>query len=106
MITKVINGPTNSVSNHTLALETIHLDIRQMVQKSEFTIHGSSDPIENHANRDKFLAKITIPFSSKETFRIGLQVLAITESTLFPDLEHLACEIKEKSFAGDFTKIL
>jgi hypothetical protein len=82
-----------------LAVSTQHVDIRQMIQASEFTIHGSESSISELPNSEKFLISITLPKASKIAFRQVLNILNLTESYLFPDLEHLAKQIQLQTSA-------
>lgn len=79
---------------HILAINTQHVDVRQMVQASEFTIHGSESPISKLPNSEIFLISITLPKASKNAFRQTLNLFNLNESFLFPDLEHLAKQIQ------------
>jgi len=85
-------------SNKTLAIMSRHCDLRQMVQQSEFTIHGSPQPMDEHNDAGKFLVRINIPSSAKERLKQSLDLLRITEDQLFPDLEHLASELISSTF--------
>ncbi|HUT03572.1 MAG TPA: FRG domain-containing protein [bacterium] len=85
-------------SEKTLAILTRHFDLRQMVQRSEFTIHGASQPLNEFDDAGKFLARINIPSSAKEGLKQSLDLLRITEDQLFPDLEHLASELISYKF--------
>ncbi len=78
----------------TIAINTQHVDVRQMVQASQFTIHGSETDMVELPNSKTFLCSITIPAASKNAFRQVLNLFHITESYLFPDLEHLAKQIQ------------
>ena len=82
----------------TLAVQTEETDIRHLVQQSEFTIHGSSTPIENLPDNDKFLCKIIIPSSAKGKMLRLLDLLGITQSYLFPDLDNLSADIASFRF--------
>lgn len=74
-------------------------DPRMMVQQSAFTIHGVGTPIEELTDNDRFLLRIEIPSDQKRSLRIILDgILAIHESDLFPDLEHLAKELGSLKF--------
>ncbi len=68
-------------------------DVRMLVQLSAFTIHGTVAPLEELKNSNKFLIKFEIPASAKEGLREDLFKLGISESNLFPDLEHLAKDV-------------
>jgi hypothetical protein len=69
-----------------------------MVQLSEFTLHGVPTPIEELPNNEKFLMKFIIPRGAKARLRRFLRAFGVTNSTLFPDLEHLAGDVKRMRF--------
>lgn len=77
----------------TAALITDEIDLRMMMQLSAFTIHVSPGALEEKAGSEEFLMKFEIPAEAKRSLRIDLQLLGIRETTLFPDLEHLANEV-------------
>lgn len=70
-----------------------HIDLRQMVQQSAFTIHGLNVALNLLENSKSFLAKIVIPDECKNNFLMALDYFGISDSMVFPDLEHLAKEI-------------
>ncbi len=72
-----------------------HIDIRMAVQLSVFTIHGVNMPLNEHEKRKQFLFKFEIPAESKKTLQLELIGVGIRESNIFPDLEHLASELKK-----------
>ena len=86
---------------HILAVNTQHVDVRQMVQASEFTIHGTDVGMNELPDSNQYLVSITIPGSQKKAFRQLLSLLHLTESYLFPDLEHLAKQIQTIEFSGE-----
>jgi hypothetical protein len=81
-----------------IALITREIDIRMMVQLSAFTIHGTSTPIDDLHDNDKFLMQFLIPTAAKPTIKRELERFAICESNLFPDLEHLAKDVASLRF--------
>jgi len=81
------------------AIRPHEIDIKMMVQMSVFTIHGSSKPLNKLKENKTFLMKFLIPPRSKREIHGLLEDLGIRESSLFPDLVHLAQEIKEYEFA-------
>lgn len=89
--------------NKVLAIEPYEVDVRMMVQLSTFTIHGAGKSIFDCTEVDEFLIKFLIPASSKKRIREELKYLGIRESNLFPDLEHLAQEIKSITFKSTST---
>ncbi len=70
------------------------IDQRMISQLSVFTIHDDDTAIEDMDSNVEFLDKFRIPFSVKELLREQLKFSGIRPSSIFPDLEHLAQEIK------------
>jgi hypothetical protein len=66
------------------------IDPRMMVQLSAFTIHGDCEPLDTRPNNEKYLLKFEIPAGSKKRLLQLLYDLGVRESSIFPDLEHLA----------------
>lgn len=77
-------------SSYILAFQSQHFDIRQLVQESEFTLHGVETPLEELNESHKFLGRIVIPKNQIEGFKQLLFVLNIRRVNLFPDLENLS----------------
>ncbi len=77
-----------------------HVDIRMTVQLSVFSIHGSRVPLNEYKGNDQFLIKFEIPPKSKQTLRLELVAVGIRESNIFPDLDHLADELKKMEKEG------
>jgi hypothetical protein len=82
----------------TVAILTGQLDIRQVVQFSAFTIHGSSVPINRMEGANKYLVKYEIPAGAKPGMLQALELLGIRRSFLFPDLEHLVADVQSIEF--------
>lgn len=80
------------------ALTPRQSDLRAMVQLSSFTIHAKGQPLESLEEHASYLIKIRVDGSSKRTIRTRLAKLGITDSSLFPDLEHLAEDEKRRCF--------
>ncbi len=87
-------------ASEVIAINTQHIDVRQMVQASQFTIHGFETDMAELPDAQKFLCSITIPAASKKHFRQVLNLFHITESYLFPDLEHLARQIQSMPYTS------
>jgi hypothetical protein len=71
------------------------IDARMVAQLSVFTIHNDSEPLEENENSSDFLVKYEIPSTATDLIRKQLKHAGIRPSSIFPDLEHLAKEIKE-----------
>lgn len=73
-------------------------DIRMVVQLGAFTIHGKETPLEKAPHSNSFLRRFVIPANVKGPMQEQLQWLGIRRSTLFPDLQNLAAELKTHRF--------
>ena len=94
----------NSVAKTIAAIGANHFDVRHMVQLSAFTIHGRAELLNHVSNAGTFLVKLDIPAEHKPKIRADLLNLGITESFLFPDLEHLARDIKRIKWRSQHRK--
>ena len=74
-----------------------------LLQQSAFTIHGSPKPLETFDGFEKYLLKFLVPPEIKSKLLSTLDALGINESTLFPELEHLANYVNLG--ASHFTKM-
>ena len=69
-------------------------DSRVYNQYAAFTVHNSSKMLNDFCDKST-LSRITIPYEKKKDLLCELSVCGITQSYIYPDLEHLANEIKE-----------
>lgn len=81
-----------------LAIRPSEVDSRLMVQLSVFTIHGAGMAIEDLPSYSDLIMKWVIPAASKRKIRQELRMLGTRESSLFPDLEHLAVDVASSRF--------
>lgn len=81
-----------------VAIYPREVDIRMMIQMSAFTIHGTKNPLNSINDTENFLVKHVIPPAAKRELENQLFRIGITESYLFPDLEHLASELASMQF--------
>ena len=95
---EALRGTKGEPTTVVAAISSKHVDTRMMVQLAQFTIHGTADPIEKLPNNEKFLAKMIVPSSAKKSLKALLGLFGISEATLFPDLEHLAKELRGLRF--------
>ena len=77
-----------------LAIAPPHRDDRMVAQQAYSTLHGTTEALDQLPNKDDFLLKIEIQPDAKKATRPFLHTLGIKKSVLFPDLEHLAKELK------------
>ena len=76
-----------------------HWELRMMVQRAAFTIHGVGIPLGELPNADDFLFRFEIPEESKVDLRNELRALGLRQEILFPDLDALA-----RGVAGDYPR--
>lgn len=71
---------------------------RIAAQKGTFTLFPNTEKfnLEDKDNAHTFLTKIIIPNDNIEAFKNQLYYLGMTESTIYPDLNNLALEIKRE----------
>jgi len=79
----------------TLAVRAAQMDLRMALQAARYTIHGSTDALDESADASSFLSQLVIPGEAVDQFKADLSLLGIRRSVLFPDLEHLAKELQE-----------
>ena len=87
----------DSLPKWPIAIFPPYIDERLRVQRSRFTVHGSQkDGFSNMYQQDESprLALIRVQPDSVESIKDFLVATGIGESTLFPDLEGLAREMK------------
>lgn len=81
-----------------VAVEPDEVDLRMLMQQSMFTIHGSMIGDESKAFPQASLIKYIIPDGMKENFAQALACAGVRRSTVFPDLDNLATELRDDSF--------
>lgn len=88
-------------SEKIIACSGISHDLRVYVQQSSFTVHDTEKlALDELPETEDFLWKIRIPNECRAFFLETLQMLEIHESTIFPDMEHIAEEQRAR-FARD-----
>lgn len=77
-----------------LAFAPFESDVRMVAQRSSFTIHGDdADLAELDVVKGRLL-KWKIPHDSKGFLRRRLRAIGVSRSTVFPDLAHLADDLR------------
>ena len=87
-------GPTAQI----LAVRPSEVDSRLMVQLSVFTLHDTDRSIDELPSNSDFLLEFKVPKNSKKQLRRELKYLGVRESSIFPDLEHLATDVSATRF--------
>ncbi len=87
-----------ALSDKIAACYPVWPDLRIYNQLSTFTVHSGLQKLreKNESCGGTFLDCICIPAESKKRLRFELELCGITESYIFPDLEHLANELKNR----------
>lgn len=78
-----------------LACHGVGNDLRMYVQQSDFTIHSSTEQLDRLLYLDEscdYLYKIRIPQQIRENLARQLNALGFHESSIYPDMEHIAKE--------------
>jgi FRG domain len=70
--------------------------LRMANQKAAFTWHQDSMPLEDTTGASGFLRKISYPASLRSSLAADLTVLGVTHSSLFPDFDGVASELKAR----------
>ncbi len=91
---------TSSKTGKIAAVLPDRSDLRQIIQQSMFTVHGTDKAISTLEKADTFLRKISIPKTAKSTMQMALQQLSISRASLFPDLENLSRSILQQGFSN------
>lgn len=88
------NHRFNDLAGKIAACYPTEADSRVYNQLSTFTVHNSSKKLINFCDESTLL-RLTIPCQKKKSLLYELSVCGITQSYIYPDLEHIANEIKE-----------
>lgn len=78
-----------------VAIHPTHIHPRISTQKSCFTIHGKNKACISDLVNSRILRKYIIKRNEIEQFKRDLRLLGITHSSLYPDLDGLAKDLKE-----------
>jgi len=96
----------NPIPRHPMAIDPAFTAQRMLVQRSHFTLHGSDtrgiDEMKEELNLGRGLLQVVIDLSDPEETPMGkaeylrwhLGLLGTTETSIFPDLEGLARELR------------
>lgn len=76
-----------------LACSSIDNNLRMYSQQSNFTVHNSLRKLEDICTED-MLYKLIIPKDRKKYFIESLRVFGITESYVYPDLDHISSDLR------------
>jgi hypothetical protein len=77
-----------------MAVMASETDLRMFVQQGCFTVHSLQAPISELIGAERFLQKLVIPASVVLGFAAEIDACGFRQGDIFPDLEHLAAELK------------
>jgi FRG domain len=92
---------TSHYAGKAILVGTREIDPRVLVQQGSFTIHADATDLAEHPvviPPGTWRVAFRIPATSKRGILEMLRMLAITKSSLFPDLAALAEELKSRRF--------
>lgn len=81
--------------NRILACSSTENNRRMYSQYSNFTVHNSLERLQDICD-ENMLYKIIIPCERKKYFIDSLHVLGITESFVYPDLDHISADLRQQ----------
>ena len=87
------NHHNHELDDRILACSSTENNMRMYAQQANFTVHNSLKHLEDICNED-MLYKIIIPSERKKYFIDSLRVFGITESAIYPDLDHLSKDLR------------
>jgi hypothetical protein len=87
------NEPEN---NKIIAVMAAENDLRMFVQQGCFTIHSDTTPLNRRDVNRRYLAAIIIPAEYVRRVAFEVDVCGFREGDIFPDLGHLADELKKR----------
>lgn len=82
-------------TNQVLACRNIKCDLRMYVQQGNFTVHDTNVPLNHFEECNQYLRKIIIPSNLRGKFSSEIKLLGYSEQTIYPDIEHIANELRE-----------
>lgn len=94
MLKPAFTDDNESENNKVFAVMAAEQDLRMFVQQGCFTIHSDRNPLNKRPNYKRYLTKLTIPAQSVESMAREIDVCGFRKGDIFPDLGHLADELK------------
>jgi FRG domain len=83
-------------NNKVLAVMAAEMDIRLFVQQDCFTNHWSQTPLNERIGHINYLSCIKLPADSVLKVAFEIDVCGFRKGDIFPDLGHLADELRER----------
>jgi hypothetical protein len=104
-----LDVPAGSLSRPIPAIVAVmasEIDMRMFVQQGCFTAHSSGTSVDSLESSPEFLEQLVVPAERIVEFAAEIDACGITQGDIFPDLEHLAAELRHSVPRGrqDWTK--
>lgn len=83
------------LQNRIIACHGVGCDLRMYVQQSDFTIHSITERLDQILKLDEscdYFYKICIPQKIRKKLLVQLDAMGFHESSIYPDMEHIAKE--------------
>lgn len=93
----------NESQNRIIACHGVGCDLRMYVQQSDFTIHSTTERLDQILKSDEscdYFYKIRIPQQIRKQLLAQLDVMGFRESSIYPDMEHIAQEEANMYFSS------
>lgn len=87
------NHHNHELDDKILACSSTDNNLRMYSQQSNFTVHNSLKKLEDICD-EHTLYKMIIPKDRKKYFIDSLRAIGITEGSIYPDLDHIAMDLK------------
>ena len=82
-----------TIENKILACFSTNNDLRMYSQQAAFTIHNTNRKLIDY---NDILYKVIIPSNKIDYFKNIIKTVGITDSYIFPDLEHIAKDVLDR----------
>lgn len=86
-------GHVEELNDKIIACHSTEKNMRMYSQQANFTIHNSLRKLEDICDENT-LYKIIIPAGRRNYFLYSLEIFGITESFIYPDLDHISHDLK------------
>lgn len=83
-------------TQQVLAVMASEHDLRMFVQQGCFTVHSDKTALELRSDNALYLKKLTIPLQAVHSFAREVEICGFRKGDIYPDLEHLAHELRVK----------
>jgi hypothetical protein len=93
---KAFTGKKSSME--IIAIDGQEIDPRMLAQTSKFTLHSYNVRLDSLPDNERWLRKCVIARSAKAKIREQLSLVGVRRWNLFPDLQHLADDLKTRRF--------